>query len=191
MGNTYKLTQRHDQQQKIARESQMNQLNQLKFRCAKPEDIQRCYSIEQAGYSGDEAATREKIEQRIHTYPEGFLVAENEAEVVGFVNGGACHQVELSDEDFKDLIGHDPKGKHIVIMSVVVHPDYQGKGFARALMEQFIKQMRDLAKEDLYLICQTELIEFYEKCGFEYLNPSQSDHGGLAWHEMVLYLQSN
>lgn len=166
-------------------------MTQLTFRNADVRDVDRCYSIERAGYSGDEAATREKIEQRIHTYPEGFLVAENEAEVVGFVNGGACHQVELSDEDFKDLIGHDPKGKHIVIMSVVVHPDYQGKGFAGALMEQFIKQMRDLAKEDLYLICQTELIEFYEKCGFEYLNPSQSDHGGLAWHEMVLYLQSN
>ncbi len=166
-------------------------MTQLTFRKATIKDVSRCYVIERAGYSGDEAATRKKIEQRILTYPEGFLVAENETELVGFINGGACHEVELSDEDFKDLIGHDPEGTHIVVMSLVVHPDYQGKGFAGALMEKFIEQMRAMNKNDIYLICQTELIGFYENYGFVYLNPSRSDHGGLAWHDMLLDLQPN
>ena len=151
-------------------------------------DAERCHEIELAGYSGDEAATLEKIATRIRIYPEGFLVAEKDQGIIGFINAGACHEVELSDEDFKELIGHDPHGKHIVVMSVVVHPDYQGKGFAGSLMRRFIEDMRAMGKEDIYLICQTELISFYEKYGFEYLHPSESDHGGLAWHDMRLIL---
>lgn len=163
---------------------------QLRFRQARIDDLDRCYTIEQEGYAGDEAATREKIEHRILTYPEGFLVAENETEVIGFINCGACHEVELSDEDFKELIGHDAAGKHIVVMSVVVHPDYQRQGYASHLMRHFIKQMQRLNKEDIYLICQGELIGFYEQFGFEYLNVSASEHGGLDWHEMRLALPS-
>ncbi|WP_197466271.1 GNAT family N-acetyltransferase, partial [Oleiphilus sp. HI0080] len=75
-----------------------------------------------------------------------------------------------------------------VVMSVVVHPEYQGKGFAGALVKHFIEQMRAMSKEDIYLICQTELIGFYEKYGFNYLAPSESDHGGRAWHDMRLDL---
>ena len=163
-------------------------MNGLRFRQAQINDVDRCHMIEQAGYSGDEAATRSKIQTRIQTYPEGFLVAENETQVIGFVNGGACHKVTLSDEDFKDLIGHDPAGKHIVIMSVVVHPDYQRQGVAGHLMKHFIQQMADMNKEDIFLICQSELIGFYEKYGFNYLNASSSEHGGLDWHEMRLAL---
>ncbi|KZY62359.1 GNAT family acetyltransferase [Oleiphilus sp. HI0071] len=166
----------------------MSALHELQFRHVKPEDLDRCFEIEQAGFSREEAATREKIEHRIRTYPEGFLVAENQTQIAGFVNSGACHTVALSDEDFKELLGHDPDGPHIVVMSVVVHPEYQGKGFAGALVKHFIEQMRAMSKEDIYLICQTELIGFYEKYGFNYLAPSESDHGGRAWHDMRLDL---
>lgn len=163
-------------------------MENLVIRQANPGDAERCHEIELAGYSGDEAATLEKIKTRIRIYPEGFLVAENDQGILGFINAGACHEVELSDEDFKELIGHDPRGKHIVVMSVVVHPSYQGNGFAGLLMRRFIEDMRTLGKEDVYLICQTELISFYEQYGFEYLRPSESDHGGLAWHDMRLNL---
>ena len=166
-------------------------MHQLIFRQAAPDDAKRCHEIELAGYSGDEAATLEKIKTRIHIYPEGFLVAENDQGIVGFINAGACHEVELSDENFKELIGHDPQGEHIVIMSVVVHPDFQSKGFAGLLMRRFIEDMRAMGKKDIYLICQTELIGFYEKYDFAYLRASDSDHGGLAWHDMRLSLNSN
>ena len=73
----------------------------------------QCFEIESIAYSGDEAASKEKIAKRINTYPQGFIVKEFNNEVVGFINSGACHQVELSDHDFKEMIGHDPNGKHI------------------------------------------------------------------------------
>lgn len=158
------------------------------IRQAELKDLERCFEIETLAYSGDEAASKEKIAHRIATYPQGFIVKEHLGKIVGFINSGACHQVELSNEDFKALIGHDPDGKHIVIMSVVVHPDHHHKGYASALMQSFIQQMKSLQKQDVFLICQTELIDMYSKFGFSYLQQSDSEHGGLAWHEMVLHL---
>jgi ribosomal protein S18 acetylase RimI-like enzyme len=151
-------------------------------------DLDRCFEIETIAYAGEEAASKEKISRRIKVYPEGFIVKEHKGEVIGFINSGACHQVELSDHEFKQLIGHDPKGKHIVIMSVVVHPQYQKQGFAKKLMQAFITHMKQMNKSDIYLMCQTELIDMYASFGFKYVAESKSDHGGLSWHEMVLSL---
>jgi len=152
------------------------------------QDLDRCFAIERAGYGGEEAATIEKIKTRIETYPEGFLVLEHNEEVLGFINCGACYTVELSDEDFKELIGHTPEGPNIVIMSVVVHPSHQHLGYAQQLMHAFIKQMQAMNKQDIYLICQEELIGFYEQFGYKRLGVSDSTHGGLQWHEMVIKL---
>ena len=159
-------------------------MSKITIRSVKEQDLDRCFEIESVSYVGDEGATKEKIFKRIQTYPEGFIVIENTDEIIGFVNSGATHKVELSDEEFKELVGHDPSGEHIVIMSVVVHPNYQGKGMASKLMHSFIEAMQKLDKSEIHLICQTELVDMYAKYGFNYLGESSSEHGGMSWHEM-------
>jgi ribosomal protein S18 acetylase RimI-like enzyme len=151
-------------------------------------DLDRCFEIETSGYGGDEAASREKIARRIQAYPQGFIVLEAGGKLVGFINSGATDKVQLSDEAFKELIGHDPNGKQVVIMSVVVDPEFQGHGYAKALMREFIQQMKAMNKTSIYLICQTRLIPFYQGFGYQDLGPSDSDHGGLSWQEMRLVL---
>lgn len=163
-------------------------MSELTIRRAKESDLDRCFEIENDAYAGEEAATKEKILKRIQTYPEGFIVLENTEEIIGFINSGATHKVELSDEEFKALVGHDPSGAHIVIMSVVIHPKYQGNSFTSLLMKSFINTMKEMGKTELYLICQTELVTLYAKYGFVHLGESDSDHGGLSWHEMSLSL---
>ena len=152
-------------------------------------DLDRCYAIETLAYEGDEAATREKIATRIATWPEGFIVADVEGVVAGFINSGAAFDVQMSDEAFKELIGHDPAGPHVVVMSVVVHPDFQGQGLAKRLLGEFIQRMRDLGKASIHLMCKEQHIPLYAGFGFAYLKPSDSEHGGMAWHEMVLVLR--
>ena len=161
----------------------------INIRIVNEQDLDRCYEIESVSYSGDEAATRDKILKRIKTYPEGFIVIENDREIIGFINSGATQKVELSDEEFKELVGHDPEGRLIVILSVVVHPDYQGKGMADKLMNSFIDKMKALGKTDIFLICQPELIDMYASYGFVNLGKSDSDQGGMSWNEMSLCLQ--
>jgi len=165
-------------------------MNDVNIRKVNIDDLDRCFEIEECAYAGDEAATKEKIKNRINTYPEGFIVLEDNKRLAGFINCGACHKVELSDEEFKELVGHDSEGKYIVILSVVVHPDFQGKGYAKLLMDTFIEKMKELHKKEIYLICQTSLVDMYKKSGFVYIGESQSDHGGLSWHEMSLPLNT-
>ncbi len=158
------------------------------FRNAQPSDANRCFEIETAAYEGDEAATLEKISKRIEVYPDGFLILEVEGEIVGFVNCGCAYDVEMSDEEFKELVGHDPNAPNVVIMSVVVEPAQQGKGLSRALMVEFKARMKKMGKSAIYLMCKEHHVPLYERFGYSYLHPSTSDHGGMTWHEMSMVL---
>ena len=148
-------------------------------------DLDRCYEIESISY-GDEGATKEKIKKRISTYPTGFVVLEINNNIVGFINSGATNNVVLSDEEFKELVGHDENGKDIVIMSVVVDSAFQKKGYAGKLLTHFISKMKNLDKSSIHLICLTKHLKLYEKYGFKYIKQSSFDHGDLAWNDMIL-----
>lgn len=159
-----------------------------RLRQATPQDVDRCYQIEISAYEGDEAATREKIATRISQYPEGFLVLELDEVVVGFINSGCAFEVVMSDEAFKELVGHDAQAPNVVIISVVVDPAFQGRGLAGLLMSHFVEQMRQRGKATIHLMCKDRHVGLYEKMGYRYVQPSASDHGGMAWHEMVMTL---
>lgn len=156
------------------------------FRQALAQDAARCFQIETAAYEGDEAATLEKIATRIAQYPQGFLIMELEGEVIGFINSGCAHQVVMSDEDFKTLVGHDPLAANVVIMSVVIDPAHQGRGLASPMMARFVEQMRQAGKCSIHLMCKERHVGLYQRMGYRYVRPSESDHGGMAWDEMVM-----
>lgn len=150
-------------------------------------DLYRCFAIESACY-GPEGATRERIKKRIERYPRGFLVAQHNRQVVGFVNSGATHKDDISDEALKDMIGHDPAGSNIVIFSLAVSPQFQSRGISKKLMHGFIDTSRSLNKNCILLLCKAELIPYYRQYGFFDRGQSKSMHGGLQWHEMKLFL---
>ena len=156
------------------------------FRQAIPADTDRCFQIERTAYEGDEAATREKIAHRIAQYPQGFLVIDGE--IIGFINSGCADEVVLADEAFKELVGHDPQAPHVVIMSVAIDPALQGCGYATPLMRGFVDRMRAMGKKSIHLMCRQRHVGLYERMGYRYLQPSASDHGGMAWHEMAMAL---
>ncbi|OHW37538.1 GNAT family N-acetyltransferase [Pseudomonas sp. 06C 126] len=160
----------------------------LTLRNAIPADAARCYEIEISAYEGDEAATLEKITTRIALYPQGFLILEVDGQVVGFINGGCAHDVVMSDEAFKELVGHAADAPNVVIMSVVVDPAHQGKGYATQLMTAFVQRMRGMGKQTIHLMCKEQHVPLYARMGYQYVQPSASDHGGMAWHEMVMTL---
>ena len=158
------------------------------FRQAEPRDIARCHEIESTAYEGDEAATLEKIATRIAQYPQGFLVMESAGELIGFINSGCAHEVVLADEAFKELVGHDPLAPNVVIMSVAIDPVHQGKRHTTPMMRAFVDQMRRLGKSSIHLLCRVRHVALYRHVGYRYIQPSVSDHGGMAWHEMVMDL---
>jgi ribosomal protein S18 acetylase RimI-like enzyme len=151
-------------------------------------DLNRCYEIEISAYEGDEAATREKIARRIRQYPQGFIVLERDGEVIGFINSGCADAVVMADDAFKELVGHDPDAPNVVIMSVVIAPEHQGRGYSTLLMQHFVELSVQAGKRRIHLMCKERHIELYRKCGYRYVQPSPSEHGGMAWHEMVMEL---
>ena len=157
-------------------------------RQARSEDAARCYEIESTAYEGDEAATLAKIQKRIAEYPQGFLVMELDCRVAGFINSGCAYEVAMSDEAFKELVGHDPAAPNVVVMSVVIDPAFQGRGYASALMSAFVGRMRQAGKASIHLMCKERHVGLYRRQGFRYMRPSASDHGGMSWHEMVMEL---
>lgn len=161
----------------------------LAIRQVIPADLDRCAEIEAACY-GPEGATRERIATRIEVYPQGFLIASLNGQIVGFINSGSISKDDLSDETLKDMVGHEPDGSNLVIFSLAVHPHFQKQGFAADLMRRFIEVAGQLGKAQILLMCQPALIPYYQRFGFRHRGESRSTHGGLHWHELALPLRS-
>jgi ribosomal protein S18 acetylase RimI-like enzyme len=151
-------------------------------------DLDDCFEVESCSFPPSESASREKIVRRIEQFPQGFLVAEVDNRVVGHINSGATDKDDITDEEFKALVGHDPDGANIVVFSLAVLPGFRGRGVASELMRSFIEESRRMGKWYIMLLCKDGLIGFYERLGFRYAGVSSSTHGAAAWHEMVLAL---
>jgi len=159
----------------------------INIRNANNEDLNGCHAVEAVCYTTD-AATRENIQKRLQLFPEGFLVAELNERVIGIINSASTNKDDITDEAFKDMVGHVKEGKNIVIFSLAVLPEFQGSGVSKKLMSKFIEVSKTLRKEKILLICKSRLIPYYRKYGFSYGGKSTSTLGGFEWHEMYLPL---
>lgn len=165
-----------------------DKFREIVIRRVKRSDLKGCSLIEEVCYHGH-GATKERIRNRILHYPSGFFVAIKQGHLAGFINSGCIEGESIREEKLKDLSGHDPKGKNSVIFSLAVHPDYQGQGISRLLMEAFLSAARASGKRKILLICRRKLIPYYKKFGFVYRAPSIATWGGYRWHEMGCQLE--
>jgi len=158
------------------------------IRMVDPDDLTACHTIEALSFPAAEAAWASSLEKRINTYPEGFMVAELDGRVIAQVNSGSTNKDDITDEEFKQLIGHDPDGGNIVIFSLSVHPQYRKLGIGGKLLDQFVDHARDMGKNKVLLLCKEDLVNYYSRHGFADGGVSASTHGGAVWHEMFLAL---
>ena len=165
-------------------------MNEIIIRHVLPTDLDDCFLVETSGFPAEEAATRETIKLRLETFPQGFFVAEINGRVVGILNSAATDKDDISDEELKQLIGHDPHGKNMVVFALAVLPEFQKRGISRQLMARFVEEARARKKENVLLLCKQHLIAYYERLGFDHAGLSKSTHGGAEWHEMRLALVS-
>lgn len=84
-------------------------------------------------------------------------------------------------------LGHKPHGRTLMVHSLAVLPDYQGKGVGTLLMSGFIKRMREAKIADrIALLAEDGLVPFYDSLGFDDLGESAATFGGIRWKDMVL-----
>jgi len=95
-------------------------------------------------------------------FPETFIVAESDGEVVGYI---MC-RIEVGLSNF-GLGGLMKKG-HVV--SVAVLPDHRRKGVGEALITQAMEGMRSYGAKQIYLevrVTNEEGVGLYKKLGLE------------------------
>ncbi|MGE4291298.1 MAG: GNAT family N-acetyltransferase [Desulfovibrio sp.] len=163
-------------------------MDSVLIRRVRGEDRKGCCGVEAACFPQEEAASPAAIADRIRIFPEGFYVAEaldrGTSVIAGMVNSGATDKGDITDEAFKQLVGHDPDGENMVVFSLSVRPEWRGCGIAWRLMERFAEESRKLGKQRILLLCKEHHVVFYRRLGFAHGGLSVSTHGGAAWHEM-------
>lgn len=158
------------------------------IRNATLKDLDQINEIEQTCFPPLEAATYESLKQRIQTFKTSFLVLEYEGRIIGFINGCICEAKVINDELYENVITHKETYPNQMIFGLDVLPEFQGRGYAKLLMNEMIKVSKSNHRELIALTCKDVLIPFYEQFGFVNKGLSNSNHGNVSWYDMVLKL---
>ena len=158
----------------------------VNIRRVRNEDLEAVTRIEAICFPKEVAAPKEVFKERIATYPERFLVAEEEGEIIGFINGAVVKENHILDEQYEDITRHEMNGDYQAVFGLVVLPQRQGQKVATKLMEALIELAKNEKRKGVILTCKEELIGFYRRFGYVKQGISKSTHGNQTWYDMRL-----
>lgn len=156
----------------------------MQIRHAAVQDVAAVAELEKVSFPPSDAASYERMDDRVRTYPNYIWLGCEGDQVVSFVIGLRSNDEDLSDEMFASAELHDPAGCWIHILSVATSPEVREKGCASALMRQMLSDCRDLGLEGSVLTCKPHLVGYYERFGYVDEGVCDSQHGGAVWHQM-------
>lgn len=160
----------------------------LKFRSAQPADLTQIMRIENAGFTPDEAATQTAMQARIAQYPDTFIVAEENDQVLGYIVGPAIDQRYLADDLFVDAQPNPESAKYQSVLSLAVSPTAQHRRLGSQLLAQLKTVATSQHRQAITLTCLKRLVPFYEANGYVNEGVSASSHAGEVWYNLVLNL---
>ncbi len=160
----------------------------LNIRQVTIEDLDRLIEIENLSFTKEEAATEVAFVNRIRMIPDSFFVAEDNGEIVGFVNGPVMERDYITDDLFSETKENPKTGGVQSILGLAVHPMHRKKGIATALLTHLETDAKSKNRKAVTLTCLERLIPFYEKHGYVNNGISQSEHGGEVWYNMTKIL---
>lgn len=160
----------------------------IRIRQAVPEDFLILSKIEAAGFPPAEAAGEDSLRERLRLFSSCFLVAEIDGVPVGYIGGSRCFTRVILDAYYENAALHEPDGPYQSVFSLVVLPEYRGKGIAQQLMRAFIELAKQRGLRAVILTCKKHLVSFYEQFGYRCMGISDSTHGGAVWYDMFLPL---
>lgn len=157
----------------------------MEIRVAKPWELESIIHIEQECFPPAEAASAKEFAERYAAFPENFIVAVINDQVVGFINGATTDHPDLPDELYHDTSLHKPNGAYQTVFGLDVLPSYRNQGIAAKLLRYLITLSKERGKSGMVLTCKDHLVSYYEKFGFEHQGVSASSHGGSKWNDML------
>ena len=158
----------------------------MEIRTAALQDLDAVAAVEAACFPAVEAATKEEFAERLRYYGSHFWLMFDGGNLIGFVDGMATDQADLTDDLYEQAALHNERGAWQMIFGVNTLPAYRRQGVAANLMECLIAIARQAGRAGVILTCKAHLIPYYEKFGYVNLGVSQSVHGGAVWYDLVL-----
>jgi len=163
-------------------------MDKMKIRQVLMKDLDKVVQIESTCFPKEEAAQKSAFKERIAVFPKGFFIAELNNEIIGFINSGATNESNIKDEFFKTMDAHIPKGENLAIFGLDILPKYQSKGYAKDLMNYFIKTAKEDGRKKVLLTCKENLIKYYQQFGYINEGLSDSEHGDAKWYDLYINL---
>lgn len=158
----------------------------MTIRPATEADLEAIANLEAACFPPLEAATKEAFHERLRVYPDHFRLLLDGERLIGFVNGMATDQRDLSDEMYENAHLHHENGRWQMIFGVNTLPQYRECGYAGTLIRQVIADAKAQGRNGVVLTCKEQLLHFYASFGFVDEGISASVHGNTTWHQMRL-----
>ncbi|MBW4698970.1 MAG: GNAT family N-acetyltransferase [Aphanocapsa lilacina HA4352-LM1] len=85
--------------------------------------------------------------------------------------------------DFKQLVGFaratSDHAFNATIWDVVIHPEFQGKGLGRAMMDRIVAELRAADISNITLFADPHVVDFYRRLGFI---PDPEGIKGMFWY---------
>ena len=97
----------------------------MEIREVNEKDIEEIAMIEKACFPKEEAATYQEFLARYQSFKECFLVACQDHQIIGFINGCTTNQPCLPDELYHDSSLHQKDGAYQTVFGLDVLPQYQ------------------------------------------------------------------
>jgi len=122
--------------------------NMTKLRKFLPIDLERILEIEKVSFPARIAFSKSYFERLYREYPEEFVVAEFDKNVVGYVIGDASGE----------------------IISIAVDPNYREKGIGQSLANYLINHYKEKGIKELTIHVRTTNqagVSFWENLGFK------------------------
>jgi len=159
----------------------------MNIRNGRISDVDELTAIEAECFPAAEAAERKSFEDRLKHYADHFWILEDDnGKIISFVNGMVTDEEHLTDKMYENASMHNENGAWQMIFGVNTLPKYRKNGYAEAVLRNVISDAKEHGRKGLVLTCKEKLIHFYGKLGFVDEGVSDSEHGGVVWHEMRL-----
>lgn len=173
-------------------EGRKQEMQDVIFRHAVPEDLEEITEIEAICFPPNEACDKENFRKRLAVAADHFLLMvdtkanDGKGRIMGFVNDIASHKDLLEDDMFTDAVQHEPDGAYLIVLGLDMRPEYRHGGNATRLMNKLIQTARETGRKGLVLTCHDYLVPYYQKFGYQDLGISASSWGGETWNDMRL-----
>ena len=138
----------------------------ISIREAQASDLDQIYLIIEKNADSCRNISKEMIEKRIRNHAGTFLLASLEEQVIGFIIGADLTETSSKDSAFDIDFIHSISRVPIIILSLMIHPDYQGQGFGTLLLAAMKESSRLTNNSGLYLPCPDEMLSYFEMNAF-------------------------